>query len=351
MSQSPDLERIKAHFQTTDDASVPYVEFRQETRKLSPSGTGARTVRFAPPPRKIPLPPGDALATQPASGEWTALDRAIGRSRTSPRQPEQHWPCVLVTGPAGGTGKTLLLASLAARWSLSGRPVVLLDLTSSSFLSFLFLGIKKSESVRTGKIWTTYARPGETLPLLSIRFQSPLFGAGEPECAFSDLYHEIRMEVPALLPLSSHTLPLILVDLPLSPPALIEEATGMSPLVLLPLLPEIPSLLAAKEMENFFERTEAEKGLYTERYYILNRLDETRSFHQNLAGRFQWLLGSRLCPVTIPDNPSMEDRLAKGQSFLDMPDENVSLLLCDRIARWALDKADMLARQEKIRAG
>ena len=351
MSQSPDLDRIKSYFQTTNDNRIPYVEFPTEPKKNSPTGTRSRTVSFPPPQKKPSLSPGDSLAFRPSTGEWTALDRAIGKGRSQQRQSEQHWPCVLVTGSAGGTGKTLLLASLAAQWSLSGRPVILLDLTASSFLSFLFLGKKKTESVRMGKIWTTYACQGETIPLLSVRFQSPSFGSGETECAFMDLYHELRMETPSLLTLSSGTFPLILVDIPLSPPSLLEEASEMSPLVLLPVLPEIPSLLASKEMENFFERTETEKGLYCERFYILNRLDETRSIHQSLAARFQWLLGARLCPHTIADNPLLEDLLARGHNFLDLPAEGASPVLCDRIARWVMEKAEILARQEKIRAG
>ena len=351
MSQSPDLDRIKSHFQKTGEEPFPYVEFPQEQTKPPLSGARARTVSLPPPSRNPPLPSRESLLPRIATGEWAALDRAIGKGRSLQRQSEQHWPCVLVTGSAGGTGKTLLAASLAAQWSLSGRPVVLLDLNASSFLSFLFLGKKKTESVRAGKIWTTYARPGEAIPLLSVRFQSPLSGSGGTECAFSDLYHEIRLEAPSLFPLSPRTLPLILVDMPLYPPSLIEEAAGMSPLVLLPTLPEIPSLLAAKEMENFFERTEADRGLYFERYYILNRINENRPLHQNLAARFQWLLGSRLCPVTIAENPAMEDLLANGHSFLNLPTENQAPVLSDRIARWVMEKSDVLSRHEASRAG
>ncbi len=351
MSQSPDLDRIKSHFQKTADNRLPYVEFPRETRAKTFIGKAPQTISFPSPQKKTALPQGDSLSPRPSSGEWTALDRAIGNGRFQQRQSQQHWPCVVVTGSAGGTGKTLLLASLAAQWSLSGRPVILLDLTASSFLSFLFLGKKKTESIRMGKVWTTYARQGETIPLLSVRLESSFFGSGETEWALSDLYHELRLEAPSLLPASAKILPLILIDLPLFPSSLIGEAAEMSPLVLLPVLPEIPSLLAAKEMENCFERTEAEKRLYVERFYILNRLDETRLIHQNLASRFQWLLGSRLCPHSIADNPLLEDLLARGHSFLDMPSENASPVLCDRIGRWIMEKAEILARQDKIRAG
>lgn len=353
MSQSPDLDRIKSYFQMARRGEEsPYVEFRPDVQNVSLSAESAPRKSLSPPPlRKTPPSPPEPLPVPPSSDELPALDRAIGISRPTIVQPEKRWPVVLITGPAGGTGKTLLLASLAVQWALMGRPAVVLDLSPSSFLSFLFLGQQKTETARSGKIWTSFFMNGEKIPLLSVRMDPPFYSPTGTDLAFTDLYHEIRKEAPALYTFPKHPVPLILLDLPMANRVLFEEAVGFGPLVIAPLIPEIPSLLAAKEMENFFERAETEKGTYCERYYIINRLHHGNAFHHHLSGRFEWLLKSRLCPLSIPENPSLEALLAKGENFLGIHSDVEFPAVFEQVSRWVLDRIDLLTRTGNARTG
>jgi cellulose biosynthesis protein BcsQ len=352
VSQSPDLDRIKSYFQMSRRGEEsPYVEFRQDAQKMSLPAESARPRPLSPPVRTPPRQPVTPVPVPPSSDELPALDRAIGKSRPTIVQTEKRWPAVLITGPAGGTGKTLLLASMAAQWALMGRSVIVLDLSPSSFLSFLFLGQQKTETARAGKIWTSFFMNGEKIPLLSVRMDPPFYSRSGTDLAFTDLYHEIRKEAPALYSFPHHPTPVILLDLPMANRSLFEEAVDFGPLVIAPLIPEIPSLLAAKEMENFFDRAEAEKGIYCERYYIINRLHHGNSFHNHLAGRFDWLLNTRLCPLSIPENPALETLLAKGENFLGIQSDIEFPAVFEQVSRWVLDRLDLQVRTGSARTG
>lgn len=361
MSQSPDLEQIMSYFQTeSGGAPSRYVEFPRTPLAPVKPLPGKRRIQTLPPPAPPPPTPEPStpeLSITPEksstalSGEWPALDAILGKERTGRPTSIRKWPTILMTGSVGGTGKTLLLASIAARLALRGRPVIVVDLNGTSYLPFLFIGSHKVSTTRMGRIWTSFFHEGVQIPLLSVRTDGPLSGATDPgiDLSFSDLYNEIRAEAPALVSLPDLPLPLILVDLDASGRPIFEETVTRAQIALSPVAPEIPSLLAAKEMENYFGTLESGKGIYCERYYIINRLSGDNPFHAHLRSRFESLLSRRLCPVIIPEDPLLESLLARGEPFLTILSRIGVSRAIEETGRWLLDRCESLERTEQAK--
>jgi cellulose biosynthesis protein BcsQ len=358
MSQSPDLERIMSYFQTeSGGAPSRYVEFPLTPPAPVKPLPGKRRGQTLPPPAPPPPTPEPSITLEESSaalsGEWPALDAILGKGRTGRPTSRRQWPTILMTGSVGGTGKTLLLASIGATLALRGRPVIVVDLNGTSYLPFLFIGSHKVSTTRMGRIWTSFFHEGVQIPLLSVRTDGPLSGTTDPgiDLSFSDLYNEIRAEAPALVSFPDLPLPLILVDLDASGRPIFEETVTRAQIALSPVAPEIPSLLAAKEMENYFGMLESGKGIYCERYYIVNRFSGDNPFHAHLRNRFESLLNRRLCPVIIPEDPLLESLLARGEPFPGTLSKIGIFRANEDIGRWLLEKCEALDRTEQAREG
>jgi hypothetical protein len=366
MSQSPDLERIMSYFHKGAETEATYVEFPSTLPKpVRPQPEPPRTRPIPAPPRPAPPPVERPVSVPPAHrpaphfqgpalpGEWPALDEALRKGLPEGAGTEGAWTPILMTGLAGGTGKTLLLTLLATTLALRNTPVILVDLNGSSFIPFLFIGCHRVETTRVGRAWTSYFHEGRQIPLLSVRVEGPF--SGDPDSGtdltFSDLYHEIRAEAPALFPFSDAARPTILIDLAASARPVFEETVSRSRLVLSPIIPEIPSLLSVKELENYFEALETGKGIYCERFYLPNRFSGENPFHAHLLGKFQWLLNRRLCPVVVPEDPALGSFLAQGETFRRLLVQNGITHTLGPVLGWLAEKCEALNRIERSKEG
>ena len=365
MSLSSDIKRVLEIFNATKDNPRPYHEFekvplrspersfdREDVSPLPPPGSrfglpgdsgGSRaTHTFVLPPatgRKVfrPLDPPQATIREPE--EWPGIKAVV--SDLVPALPTHptRWPVMILTSFAGGSGRSTLASVLAVENARQGRPCLLIDLNESSMYPYLLMAFRQEESIRIGSSWTFYTYKPTGVPILVIRpdpgdFQEIAAGTAR----LSQLRDDFVAQTSAFFSQSGYPDPFILIDAPPMNRPFLQEATNVASLILSPIRPDFPSLLSVKEMEKSFDRIEREESRYCERFYLLNRFESNHPLHQDIYEIFRQILSRRLCPFVIPDDPTVEVALAKGESLLDVFSETSATVSMTEAARWIAGK-------------
>ena len=72
----------------------------------------------------------------------------------------------------------------------------------------------------------------------------------------------------------------------------------------------------------------------TSKLYVLNRFVAEHLLHQDIYGIVRKLLGRRLCPFVVPEDPTVELALTKGASLLDVFPETPAASSMVEVSRW-----------------
>jgi cellulose synthase operon protein YhjQ len=263
---------------------------------------------------------GDTLqdSRERVAGRWFALQgvfehHGLELPSTRPQRPlDQRTRLLAVFSLAGGVGKTSLVATLGRALAAQGESVVLADTTSHGLLPVYF-GVRE---VRPGVVATFSPPPGSnSQPVSMVNFD--LTGKGESERQQEMLAEEVLRNGQ-----DSHRL---LLDLSSASSWLVRRIADLHPTVLVPMTPDMNSVLSLLTVESLFRGITDSAGRSVLPFYILNQFDVSLPLHLDVRGVLRRQLGDRLLPTVIRDSPAVSEALAQGMTVLDYaPDAPIS---------------------------
>lgn len=264
------------------------------------------------------------------TNRWHAL-KSVFDPQAAPAQaqmqPPAKVPVLAVFSLAGGVGKTSLIASLGRALSARGERVLLVDTAAYGLLPFFF----GARDQRPGML-RTFNPPGASadapiqLVTLDPEAQPPDYSHGEgvqPQSSEPQAFQGQGTNADWLLQeigryaRSTHR---VLVDLPTASGATTRRILRMTPTVVVPVLPDMNSVVSVSAIESFFRSHGA--GIYTGGkqimpFYLLNQFDYSLPLHLDVREILREQIGDRLLPFALRRSPSVSEALAEGMTVID----------------------------------
>lgn len=228
------------------------------------------------------------------------------------RQKETRTPVLAVFSLAGGVGKTSLVATVGRALSSMGEKVLLTDTTSHGLLPFYF----GASELRQGTVRTFSPPSGSTdAPIYLVSYdvdQRP----GDDEA------QELLAEQIINNSRGTHR---ILLDLTVSSSWIVRRMSRMSPTILVPVAPDMNSVISLQTVEKFFAGVNDGDGRPLQPFYVLNQFDASLPLHLDVREVMRRQLGDRLLPFVIRRAPAVSEALAEGMTVVDYaPDAPVA---------------------------
>jgi cellulose synthase operon protein YhjQ len=325
--------------------STSYAEYRRSSveRLLKPGPEmprrGYSEQRFAPLEGSVGGPAVDAATSgvagdtlqpsrEPVAARWFALKGVFQRpplerstEPQSQRPQEMRAPILAVFSLAGGVGKTSLVATLGRALSSLGEQVLLVDTTAHGLLPFYF---GASELIH-GVVRNFSPPPGsKDAPIHLVGYDvdrseeiqtsdDHRSGDVRAQDKLADLFEDSR---------GSHR---VLLDLPATSGWVVRRVARMSPTILIPLAPDMNSVLTLQSLDQFLHAIDDAEGRPLAPYFLLNQFDPGLPLHVDVREVLRQQLGERLLPFVIHRAPAISEALAEGMTIIDYaPDSAVA---------------------------
>jgi len=271
------------------------------------------------------IPPVDSVAgdvfqesRERVAARWFAL-REVFEQRglespaiQTPQPVDERTRLLAVFSLAGGVGKTSLVATLGRALAAHGESVVLTDTTPQGLLPVYF-GVRE---VRPGVV-ATVPPPSQSTgrPISVVHYD--LTGRGEFKRERELLAEEILR--------NGNDNQRLLLDLASASSWLVRHIADLHPIVLVPMAPDINSVLSLLAVETLFRSITDSGGRPVLPFCILNQFDATLPLHLDIREVLRRQLGDRLLRTVIRRSPAVSEALAQGMTVLDYaPDAPVS---------------------------
>jgi cellulose synthase operon protein YhjQ len=213
-------------------------------------------------------------------------------------------PALAVFSLAGGVGKTSLVATLGRALSARGERVLLVDTAAFGLLPFFF----GATDQRPGRL-RTFSPPGVSsdAPIQMVTI--------DPEGLDSDASNQesLSSEIQKF----SRGVSRVIVDLATASGATTRRIMRMSPMVLVPVIPDMNSVVSVSSIDAFFEHNSNPAGTPEYPYYVLNQFDASLPLHLDVREVLREQLGERLLPFALRRTPAMSEALAEGMTVMD----------------------------------
>jgi cellulose biosynthesis protein BcsQ len=296
---------------------MPAATFALPQAPFAPAqaATGVPAAQSAPTPARTSLPPAPLAPEDTLQGSrdrltsrWFALrgvfEGNMAAVEALPAPVVSRPPAMAVFSLAGGVGKTSLVATLGRAFSARGERVLLVDTAAFGLLPFFF--------------GATDQRPG------LLRTFAPPGGSSDAPIQMVT----IDPEVPDTEPLSQEGLSgeilkfaggadRVIIDLDTASGATTRRIMRMAPLVLVPVIADMNSVVSVSSIDAFFERDNHSAGKPALPYYILNQFDASLPLHLDVREVLREQLGERLLPFALRRAAAMSEALAEGMTVLD----------------------------------
>jgi cellulose synthase operon protein YhjQ len=252
--------------------------------------------------------PDDTLqgSRERLASRWYAL-RGVFEGVTPPPEPAPvtppaRTPVVAVFSLAGGVGKTSLAATLGRALSARGERILLVDTAAYGLMPFFF----GAQDQRPG-VLRTFTPPGTSgdAPVQMLTIEPETLG---PEEASQEL-------LVAEIGKYTRGIGRVIVDLPTASGATTRRIIKLSPIVLVPMVPDMNSVVSVSSIDSFFEHNATENT--KQPYYVLNQFDPSLPLHLDIREVLREQLGDRLLPVVLRRTPAMSEALAEGMTVMD----------------------------------
>jgi cellulose synthase operon protein YhjQ len=268
------------------------------------------------PPAPIASAPEDTLqgSRDRITSRWFALKGVFAGGAPVPAEPAPlpstaRAPALAVFSLAGGVGKTSLVATLGRALSARGERVLLVDTAAYGLLPFFF----GARDQRPG-VLRTFTSPGNIgdAPVQLLTVDCENLG---PETATQEaLSQEIIRQ--------GHAASRILVDLATASGAITRRVLRMNPTVLVPVIPDLSSVVSVSAIDSFFQRNSTTSVMPL---YVLNQFDPSLPLHLDVREVLREQLGDRLLPFSLRRTPAVSEALAEGMTVMDYaPNSTVS---------------------------
>lgn len=237
-----------------------------------------------------------------------------------PRQKEVRTPALAVFSLAGGVGKTSLVATLGRTLSSLGEKVLLADTTSHGLLPYYF----GASELKTGVVRTFSPPSGSSdAPIHLVSYDVDARADRAAEQALVDEITKSAAGVQRLL-----------LDLNSTSGWLMRRLTRLAVTVLVPVAPDMNSVISLQGLERYFEGAVAADGLPLKPFYVLNQFDASLPLHLDVREVLRRQLGERLLPYVVRRSPAVSEALAEGMTVADyQPEGSISEDYLN-IAKW-----------------
>jgi cellulose synthase operon protein YhjQ len=286
----------------------------------------AQPPAYIPPPAQAPAEDTLAGSRDRIASRWFALkgvfDPQAAPVEQAPQQPPARVPVLAVFSLAGGVGKTSLVASLGRALSSRGERVLLVDTAAFGLLPFFF----GARDQRPGML-RTFNPPGVSadapIQLLTL---DPDGQAPDAQMQTPQNPAQNQDWLPQEVLRYSRGVHRILVDLPTASGATTRRVLRMDPVVIVPVAPDMNSVVSVSAIESFFRNTgQATGGKQILPYYVLNQFDYSLPLHLDVREILREQIGDRLLPFALRRSPAVSEALAEGMTVMDYaPNANVA---------------------------
>jgi cellulose synthase operon protein YhjQ len=237
------------------------------------------------------------------------------------RQKETRTPVLAVFSLAGGVGKTSLVATLGRALSSLGEKVLLTDTTSHGLLPFYF----GASELRQGVVRTFSPPSGSTdAPIYLVSYDVDQRGSED------DVQQELVEEIAA----NSKGTHRILLDLTPGSGWIARRMAAMNPTVLVPLAPDMNSVISLQAVEKYFSGLVDSDGRPVQPYFVINQFDASLPLHLDVREVLRRQLGDRLLPFVIRRAPAVSEALAEGMTVMDYAPETPIADDYQSVAAW-----------------
>lgn len=272
--------------------------------------------------------PADTLqgARDRLASRWFAL-KGFGGAAAAARQfsaaasVASPAPILALFSLAGGVGKSSLAATLARTFSARGERLLLVETAPYGLLPFYF-----GAGDRQPGVLRTFAPPeeGSDAPVQMIALDAEALDA-EPE-ATDPLAAEINRR--------AQNTGRIIIDIATASTAVARRVLRLSPLLLVPLAPDMSSVVNAGFIDSVFHRTGDGRPNSSEVYYVLNQFDPSLPLHLDVREVLRERLGDRLLPFALRRSPAVSEALAEGMTVIDYAPASPVAEDFDSLASW-----------------
>jgi cellulose synthase operon protein YhjQ len=264
----------------------------------------------AAPQPVVPQVPEDTLqaSRDRLTSRWFALKGVFSGNtppvEVAPVQSASRAPVLAVFSLAGGVGKTSLVATLGRALSARGERVLLVDTAAFGLLPFFF----GARDQRPG-VLRTFTPPGVSgdAPIQMLTVDPDTLG---PENAPQE---SLTQEISR----NSRSASRVMVDLATASGAITRRVLRMAPTVLVPVIPDMSSVVSVGSIDAFFQRNVSATGQPIMPFYILNQFDPSLPLHLDVREVLREQLGDRLLPFALRRTPAVSEALAEGMTVVD----------------------------------
>jgi cellulose synthase operon protein YhjQ len=264
----------------------------------------------APVAASVPQAPEDTLqgSRERMASRWFALRSVFEATPPTPEAVREtvvaRAPSLAIFSLAGGVGKTSLVATLGRALSARGERVLLVDTAAFGLLPFYF----GARDQRPGML-RTFSPPGASTdaPIQMVTLDPEGLGPETP--GQENLTAEILKY--------SRGVSRVIVDLATASGATTRRILRMQPLVVVPVVPDMNSVVSVSSIDAFFDRNGNPGGKASLPYYILNQFDPSLPLHLDVREVLREQLGDRLLPFALRRAPAISEALAEGMTVMD----------------------------------
>jgi cellulose synthase operon protein YhjQ len=131
----------------------------------------------------------------------------------------------------------------------------------------------------------------------------------------------------------------VIIDLATASNMIVRRILRMTPLVLIPVLPDVGSVASVGAIEQFFHRNTSGIGQPILPHYVLNQFDESQRLHRDVREVLRNRLGDRLLPFALRSSPLVGEALAEGMTVMDYAPGSPVAEDNARLAEWVQNLA------------
>jgi cellulose synthase operon protein YhjQ len=109
----------------------------------------------------------------------------------------------------------------------------------------------------------------------------------------------------------------VILDLGTGSAALLRRLTRLNPTVLVPVSPDMNSVISIANVDKAFQGLTNADGRPIQPMYLLNQFDASLPLHLDVREVMRQQLGDRLLPFVIRRSPAVSEALAEGMTVID----------------------------------
>jgi cellulose synthase operon protein YhjQ len=109
----------------------------------------------------------------------------------------------------------------------------------------------------------------------------------------------------------------LLIDVATAAGDVARRLIRMSPLVLVPVIPDMSSVASVASIESFFRSHAGASAKPVTPYYLLNQFDQSLPLHLDVREVLREQLADRLLPFVVRRSPAVSEALAEGMTVMD----------------------------------